>query len=61
MSHTDNGGVRLLHKPATTTQAERGYAERLYELIAEMERPRECFSSDYDPLSYNTSAWDRQR
>jgi hypothetical protein len=58
MSKTGNGGVRLLHKPATTTQAERDYAQRLYDLIAEMERPRALFTSDYDPLSYNPSAWD---
>jgi hypothetical protein len=53
----DNGGVRLLHKPAITTQAEKDYAERIYRLIAEMEKPRALFTSDYDPLPYN-GAWD---
>jgi hypothetical protein len=58
MNKTDNGGVRLLHKPSATTQAERDYAQRLYELIAEMERPRSFYEHDYDPLSYNSSSWD---
>jgi hypothetical protein len=57
MSTKDTGGVRLLKRPVTTTQEERDYAERLYELIAEIEKPRALFTSDYDPIPYN-GAWD---
>jgi hypothetical protein len=57
MSTKHNGGVRLLRRPVTTTQAELDYAQRLYELIAEIERPRSHYSYEYDPLPYK-GAWD---
>lgn len=60
LNDEQHSGVRLLKRPAATTQAEIDYAQRLHELIADMERPCEFFSSDYDALSYNPSAWGRQ-
>jgi hypothetical protein len=57
MSNKYNSGVRLLKRPVTTTQAERDYAQRVFELAAELEKPRAFHSTEYDPIPYN-GAWD---